>query len=215
MPKVYLYVVARDFGFAPNPFHGTCTLATCKPRIRSAAKIGDWIVGLGGSELKATGRCIYFMQVTGTLSFNEYWLSPKFRCKRPARNGSRLAMLGDNIYHRNGDEEDWVQENSHHSQPDGTPERWNVMNDTKVDRILCSEHFVFFGKDAPEVPIEILQELGYNNARNHRTYDVLQCDGLLDWINAQGKGHWNMVLADPFQFHLSDARYSKESDRIV
>src|SRR5712671_5339411 len=32
--RLYSYVVARDFGFAPNPFFGVCTLATCKPDIR-------------------------------------------------------------------------------------------------------------------------------------------------------------------------------------
>lgn len=86
-----MYVVDRDFGFAPNPFHGVCTLATCKPRIRGVAKVGDWVVGVGGSALKATGRCIYFMQITGSLTFNEYWLHADFQSKRPARNGSRVA----------------------------------------------------------------------------------------------------------------------------
>ena len=42
----YVYVVAKDGGFAPNPFHGVCTLACCKPRIRSRARIGDWVLGL-------------------------------------------------------------------------------------------------------------------------------------------------------------------------
>ncbi len=28
----------RDYGFAPNPFHGICTLATCKPVIRRVAR---------------------------------------------------------------------------------------------------------------------------------------------------------------------------------
>lgn len=31
---VYEYVMTSDSGFAPNPFHGTCTLACCKPKIR-------------------------------------------------------------------------------------------------------------------------------------------------------------------------------------
>lgn len=43
--KLYSYVVARDFGFAPNPFHGYCTLATCKPDIRATASVGDWVIG--------------------------------------------------------------------------------------------------------------------------------------------------------------------------
>jgi hypothetical protein len=72
MSKVYFYVVDRDFGFAPNPFHGYCTLATCKPNIRAKAQLADWVVGMGGSRLKATGHCIFAMCVSQTLSFSEY-----------------------------------------------------------------------------------------------------------------------------------------------
>ena len=41
MVKLYSYIVAVDSGFAPNPFHGFCTIATCKPRIRKTAEIGE------------------------------------------------------------------------------------------------------------------------------------------------------------------------------
>lgn len=215
MTKVYIYVIDRDFGFAPNPFHGTCTLATCKPRIRSVAKVGDWIVGVGGSALKATGKCIYFMQVTGSLSFNEYWAHPDFKAKRPARNGSRMAMLGDNIYHRENEEDVWTQENSHHSNEDGTPEWWNVENDTGTDRVLYSEKFVYFGRDAIEIPKKILDEIDYKNGRNHRTFGDWQCRPLLDWIEENGRGNWNLVRADPYQFENSAARYSKQTNKVA
>src|SRR5271166_5243641 len=99
MGRVYIYVVARDFGFAPNPFHGFCTLATCKPAIRSTAQIGDWIIGMGGADLRALGRCIFAMRVTEASSFDQYWPDPACRAKRPVRNGSKKMMVGDNIYH--------------------------------------------------------------------------------------------------------------------
>ena len=38
MSKGYSYIVARDFGFAPNPFNGVLTLATCKPIVRKGAE---------------------------------------------------------------------------------------------------------------------------------------------------------------------------------
>ena len=41
---LYSYVITRDYGFAPNPFGGICTLATCKPGIRNHATVGDWVV---------------------------------------------------------------------------------------------------------------------------------------------------------------------------
>lgn len=214
MAKIYIYVVDRDFGFAPNPFHGTCTLATCKPRIRSVAKAGDWVVGVGGTALKATGRCIYFMQVTGSLTFNEYWVHPSFRCKRPARNGSRLAMLGDNVYHRTNDCDVWMQENCHHSNEDGTPDWSNVENDTGTDRVLLSDRFVYFGRGAIEIPRSILDEIGYKNGRNHRTFFDWHCRRLLDWMEEIGKGNWNQVLADPHQLDKSAARYSVRNNRV-
>lgn len=210
-----MYVVARDFGFAPNPFHGVCTLATCKPKIRGTANVGDWVVGLGGSGLKATGKCIYFMQVTGAMSFTEYWNDPDFKAKRPARNGSRITMLGDNIYHRDCEDDPWTQENSHHSRADGTPEWFNVGNDTSRDRILYSTWFVYFGKEAPIIPPEILKGMGYKNIRSHRTFIESDCEPFVAWMKQQGEGNWNTVVADPFQFHHSGARYSKETDKVA
>ncbi len=215
MSKVYMYVVARDFGFAPNPFHGVCTLATCKPKIRRVAKAGDWVIGMGGNDLRAIGHCIYLMRVTGTMSFQEYWDSTAFYAKRPVRNGSRKMMVGDNIYHKLHPDDQWTQEDSHHSQSDGSPEWWNVENDTQTDRILYSRRFVYFGKSAMMIPKDVLAEIGYQNGRNHRTFLFSQCETLLRWIESLPGTLWNTVVDDPFQFNISGSRYSKQEDRIV
>lgn len=53
--KLYSYIVARDYGFAPNPFFGICTLATCKQKIRSAANVGDWVIGTGSKDYNLDG----------------------------------------------------------------------------------------------------------------------------------------------------------------
>lgn len=90
---LFIYVVARDFGFAPNPFHGCCSLATCKPDIRRSADLGDWVMGVGGSRLKATGRCIYLMEVTEVTTYDQYWNDERFLVKRPLRNGSSVMMV--------------------------------------------------------------------------------------------------------------------------
>ena len=73
MPKMYSYVVARDYGFAPNPFHGFCTLATCKPEIRRTAHVGDWIVGTGSKKKGRDAHVVYAMRVTEKMTFNAYW----------------------------------------------------------------------------------------------------------------------------------------------
>ena len=69
--RLYSYVVARDYSFAPNPFFGVCTLATCKPSIRQSATVGDLVVG-SGSKSRGQGRQLVFaMSVTGIMSFND------------------------------------------------------------------------------------------------------------------------------------------------
>jgi hypothetical protein len=144
MTTLYIYVVARDYGFAPNPFHGYCTLATCKPRIRKQAKAGDWVIGMGGGRLKAKGRCIFAMQVTEKLTYNEYWADPRFLVKRPVRNGSSKMMVGDNIYYRDSDSAPWQQADSHHSHADGSINQLNLARDTQSDKVLISQHFFSF-----------------------------------------------------------------------
>jgi Nucleotide modification associated domain 2 len=215
MPSVYMYVVARDFGFAPNPFHGVCTLATCKPKIRKTAQVGDWVVGMGGAKLKAVGRCIYAMQVTDTRTFDAYWDDPMFHSKRPARNGSRKTIMGDNIYHRSVGAMAWVQEDSHHSQVDGSPEPSNIKNDTQTNRVLISHSFYYFGDKAPLIPHHILSHLGYRNQIGHRKFPLVGAQPLLDWIHANYRGRTNTVIGDPYQFMESGARYSKGMDKIL
>lgn len=161
---LYIYVVDRDFGFAPNPFHGYCTLATCKPRIRATAQLGDWVIGVGGSRLKATGKCIFLMKVTEILTFNDYWSDPRFQRKKSLRNGSLVMMAGDNIYHQEAGNASWIQEDSHHSMPDGTQNLENIKKDTSSINVLISKYFYYFGKSAPVIDLELI---GYKNRIDH------------------------------------------------
>lgn len=92
------YVVARDYGFASNPFHGYCTPATCKPRIRSYANIDDWIVGTGAkTNYGLVGYLIYAMKVDEVMDFDSYWSDPRFQVKKPVLNGSLKQIYGGNI----------------------------------------------------------------------------------------------------------------------
>src|SRR5579863_2474999 len=195
-----MYVVDRDFGFAPNPFHGFCTLATCMPGIRAKAEGDDWIVGMGGARLKATGRCVYAMRVTGTRTFSQYWAEKEFFDKRPVRNGSRIMMVGDNIYHCGTPNGKWIQLDSHHSNPDGTPNHLNTDKDTSADRVLISRDFYYFGRSAPAIPPEILSGLGYKNKIGHWKFNSAGRDSLLSWLLQNHAGDRNLVVADPFDF---------------
>lgn len=206
-----MYVVDRDFGFAPNPFHGLCTLATCKPAIRRVAKESDWIIGMGGGRLKATGRCIFAMKVSRSITFNEYWTNSKYQDKRPVRNGSLKMIVGDNIYHQSNGE--WQQLDSHHSHPDGSPNIHNVTNDTKSDAVLVSDHFFYFGSAAAQIPTPILQGLGYKNQRSHRTFDSAAAQPLTSFIETNFRS--NRLLGDPFDFEAASSRYSAKDNKVT
>lgn len=210
MTNVYVYVVDRDFGFAPNPFYGVLTLATCKPRIRSVASIGDWVIGVGGARLRMRGRCIFGMRVTSYLTFDEYWVSTDFREKKPTRNGSLVRLVGDNIYHRSGGK--WIQVDSHHSNADGTPNQDNVKSDTAINRVLISEDFRYLGSAAEVIPADIIAHLQYENRRNHRTFDMARASPLVEWVQAFPK---NRVLADPVEFSNAAARYERGKNRVI
>lgn len=211
--KLYMYVVRWDLGFAPNPFGGVCSLACCKPEIRRLAQPGDWVVGMGGGELKATGRCVFAMRVSEAITFDEYWIEPRFRLKRPARNGSMKKLVGDNIYHHDDDGK-WVQDDSVHSGVDGVINAGNLSHDTRVNRILLSDHFIYFGASAPAVPSVILQEMGYKNPRNRRTFSLAQGSGLIEWIESTAKGRLNAVIDDPFDFADGFKRFNKEKQKF-
>lgn len=215
MEKVYLYVVDRDLGFAPNPFHGICTLATCKPKIRNTAKIGDWVFGIGGGRLKATGKCIFAMKVTKKITFNEYWSSLDYQDKKPVRNGSKRMLVGDNIYYHDEGKNIWHQAHSHHSLPGGGFNEYNFKRDTQSNFVLISEHFFYFGSSAPKIPSSILTELDYKNQVGHRKYNLATARQLVNWIEENYSNSLNLVLGDPFNFDKSEAHYSVNTNKIT
>lgn len=150
--KLYSYVVARDFGFAPNPFYGVCTLATCKPNIRRRATIGDWIIGTGSKRLGLQGRLVYAMRVAEVLTYGSYWADSRFVVKRPNLRGSLKQAYGDNIYYREPTTKAWVQADSHHSYANGSQNTKNITQDTQSDNVLIAHEFYYFGSDAREIP---------------------------------------------------------------
>ena len=216
MADVFVYAISYDLGFAPNPFGGLCSLACCKPNIRQRASCGDWIIGLTGTKLKPEKRCVFGMVVTGDMTFDEYWAHPDLVTRRPKQNGSRKKQVGDNIYHRVTADVPWVQEDSVHSLQDGTQCPLNTQHDTRVDRVLLSERFIYFGASAPPVPPAVLSALGYSkNARDYRRFDADEARPLFDWLEPLLSAQPNTVIADPINFDSSSKRFSASLKRMV
>lgn len=212
---LYAYVVARDFGFAPNPFHGYCTLATCKPNIRKGSKINDWIIGLGGRNLNNSHKkCIFLMKVTEKIGFQDYWEDDRFSLKKSQRNGSKVQMLGDNIYHKDA-QDNWIQEDSHHSNPDGTTLHENLDRDTgSTDQVLISECFWYFGHEAIDLDME---SVGYKQGRNHKKIDLnsnINARNLIQHISEKYRYDKNFIIADPNQFNDSHKRVNQANNKI-
>ena len=88
------------------------------------------------------------------MSFDDYFVDPRFQEKKPNLAGSLKQAFGDNIYSRDLAGE-WQQLDSHHSLQDGTSNPSNIGNDTNPNRILLSNHFAYFGVAAPEIPLDI------------------------------------------------------------
>lgn len=150
---LFSYVVRYDSGFAPNPFFGYCTLATCKPDIRRSAEHGEWIIGTGSADksVQRGGCLVYAMRVTDILTFEEYWTDARFQRKKPDLRRSKERACGDNIYYRDEDNA-WQQLDSFHSNKDGSISHPHVQIDTKVNRVLISDDFIYFGGHGPRMP---------------------------------------------------------------
>lgn len=213
--SLFVYPIPRDLGFAPNPFHGYCTLATCKPKLRKSAKVNDWVMGLAASNAKDKKyHCIFFMKVTEKLTFQEYWADPRFELKKPIRNGSKVQVLGDNIYHKNS-EGKWIQEDSHHSNSDGTINADNLIRDTgSTHDVLVSECFTYFGSEAMQLD---LNALGYQPIRNYRKLNLDNQQYARNFIEKTivKSDYRNMVIGDPIHFSLFDKRVDQTSGKYA
>jgi hypothetical protein len=216
MGSVYIYAVNYDLGFAPNPFGGLCSLACCKPKIRQQARNGDWIIGLTGTKLKPVKRCVFGMIVTSDTTFDRYWANPDFATRRPRRNGSPKKQVGDNIYHRDTPDGPWLQENSVHSLADGSQCLLNTAHDTRINRVLLSDQFIYFGKCAPTIPPAVFHALGYTkNPRDYRRFNKEDARALIDWLKPQMTAQLNTVIADPLDFASTSKRFSSSLQRLV
>ena len=187
--SLFSYVVRYDSGFAPNPFHGYCTLATCKPLIRKRAEIDDWILGTcsDAKDVRRGGYLNFAMRITEIISTSKYWHDPRFQDKKPNMYHSWVAASGDNIYVpvAGGN---WDQCDSYHSGANGTSRLDHIKRDTKVPRILVSHDFVYFGGEGPKLPDRFLHDGPMNVLRVKRGYQRIRSESVIssfeNWIRS-------------------------------
>lgn len=149
MPRLFTYTIPIDNGTAPNPFHGMCSLAICKPGIRRVAKEGDWVAGLGSKNAPSgdvSGTLVYAMRVERVLSLEEYDReAPKQWPRRIPDFQSEVcaARLGDCIYAFNGGAP--IQRRGVHGPA-------NIETDLAGKNVLLSKDFYYFGRCTKALP---------------------------------------------------------------
>lgn len=186
----YSYKIEHDFGLAPNPFGGYCTLAVCKSDIRKNKKLqmGDWIFGTGSAKLKNLGYLIYAMQVEEKITMEKYWEDSRFQFKKPVINGSLVQMYGDNFYHRDPKTNKWKQEDSAHSLQGGKTNKEHLQTDTGGEFVLISQTFYYFGEKAFKIPNQFQQICNQGRNIKSNSIPVEVADKFVGWLTKKYKG---------------------------
>lgn len=201
--RLFSYKQTHDTGFAPNPFHGVLTLATCKPMIRKHKQVGDWIAGFTSSALTKGGvpvgreRLIYLMRVGEVLPLERYFADPRFFAKRASHPGESNATcvqgVGDNIYERRGGE--WIQ------HPNRSHQLRHLPRDTGGRNALIAGEFFYFGSDALIIPGEIRPRVPkYQSAHGVKTECSALARAFIDYVRSRAPG----IPARPHQWKTGD-----------
>ena len=177
----FRYRMDHDYGFAPNPFWGTLTLATCKAQIRKNRNLakGDWIVGLGSKAMGNEGKVVYVAQVAEMVTFDQYWEDPRFQVKKADTKGSLMQMYGDNVYHTVAGKV--KQEHCAHSNDANGKHK---KSDISGKNVLLCQKFYYFGDKAIVLPkdLDYIVDTGNPRATRYTDLDDGKIQVFIDWL---------------------------------
>lgn len=179
MARLFSYVIPVDDGAAPNPFWGVCTLTICKPQIRRAAQIGDWVIGVGSKRAPQgdlSGTLVYAMRVTGKMTLEEYdeYCRAELRQKIPAwHHRDWRRRLGDCIYDYSSGRRPRIRQGVHDSH--------NRKRDLGGRFALLSRDFYYFG-DHPLALPRSLQAIAPPQQGHRSNANSKQMRPFLRWL---------------------------------
>ncbi|PJE80766.1 hypothetical protein CI610_00254 [invertebrate metagenome] len=199
--EMFSFRVPRDNGACPNPFWGVCTLAVCKPQIRKAAQVGDWIVATGSTNAKITnGQCRNFsnrvvsaMYVTQRMTLQEYdsWCRVNLPDKFPQWHSRDLRKkVGDCLYDFSTGEPPRIRE--------GVNGFDRLKRDMGGKYALLSERFYYFGRSPRPLPTELLP-IVIKGQGHKRIKDIALIGQFEEWIS---RFELNRVYDMPQQQYL-------------
>lgn len=145
--RLFAYKMTHDSGFAPNPFWGYLTLATCKPKIREHKRPGDWIAGFTSKTLcgdwVGDERLVFLMQVDEKVALADYFEDVRFESRIPRPSpAAAVYRCGDNIYRplvpnaRDVSEFEQVPHSQHEPEEQETRPAGAVCPDRETVRLL-------------------------------------------------------------------------------
>ena len=201
--RLYCYTMTHDTGFAPNPYWGYCTFATCKPVIRRTALAGDWIVGTGSANKVGRGKLVFAMKVAESLPLDAYDRDPRFQSKKPVYSSGPRQRCGDNIYYNDSDGR-WQQRRSLHQTE-------HMEHDLGGKNALVATDFYYFGKDAIEIPAPFAEKMLI--VRGHRSNtDASAASGFLNWLTT----NFTMgIHGIPYDFDASSSCSRMPTHQVV
>lgn len=185
MTRLFSYTIPVDDGAAPNPFHGMCSLAICKPTIRRVAEKDDWVVGLGSRNAPSgdlSGRLVYAMRVEEVISLADYdrQAPQDWPHRIPIPTSRDLAdRLGDCIYdYSSGDPP---------RQRTGVHAPGNMKADLGGTNVLLSRDFYYFGSSAIPLPRDLLPIC--HQGRGHKSNaNAPYVARFVHWVRGLGLG---------------------------
>jgi hypothetical protein len=203
IPYLRCYKMTYDTGFAPNPYHGVLTLATCKPDIRLHANKGDWIAGFTAKEVHDSNgkihrfngdrKLIYLACIKDKLKLEEYWESEDYKDKHPHLIGKNGKIIkencsgettecknfdsGDNIYKMVNGKLQQQENGGGHGENE-------YKSDTRGEFVLICEEFYYFGV---ENAINVNDVFQYANSlpRNYKNFSENEGQGLVNFIKKE------------------------------
>ena len=132
------YKMTSDRGFAPNPYEGFLTLATCKPGIRKCHEIGHWLAGFTSKSLNCdeirNEKLVYLAKIDDKFPMEEYY--EKYPQKRDCLSADNIYVMQDGIWKLKND--------SIHNK--------NQQNkDLSGKNVLVARHYYYFGRNALDI----------------------------------------------------------------
>ena len=217
--KLYSYKLTHDTGFAPNPFWGLLTLATCRPGMRRnrQMKEGDWVAGFTSVELNedAVGaeRLIYLMQIAEKITIADYYHDPRFRTKIPNPHADRaIERCGDNIYRplrKHAVEPAHFKQLPNPNHMEGVkacgrrkPASGFHVNDIGGKNVLIASDFIYFGQDAIEIPASLCPYLSKRPPPCGNKISGACAKLFIDFVFSQAKG--KRVIGPPHSWPEDD-----------